>query len=67
MKASPPSPETKPAAQLITPKALRQRWAVSNMWLWRARRDGKLAALKLGKNVRYALADVERFEAELRA
>jgi len=59
--------ETKPAPQLITPRALCQRWAVSNMFLWRARRDGRLPAVKLGKHVRFVLADVEKFEAELRS
>jgi excisionase family DNA binding protein len=67
MKTNPPPAETKPAPQLITPAALRQRWAVSNMFLWRARRDGKLPAVKLGKHVRFVLADVEKFEAELRS
>ena len=67
MKTSTPPTETKPVPQLITPAALRQRWAVSNMFLWRARRDGRLPAVKLGKHVRFVLADVEKFEAELRS
>jgi hypothetical protein len=38
------------------------------MFLWRARRDGKLPSLKLGgKHVRYLLSDVERFEEQSRA
>ena len=67
MKTSTPPAETKPVTQLLTPAALRQRWAVSNMFLWRARRDGTLPAVKLGKHVRFVLADVEKFEAELRS
>ena len=67
MKTSTPPAETKPAPQLITPRALCQRWAVSNMFLWRARRDGKLPYLMLGHRVRYRLADVEKYEASLRA
>lgn len=50
--------------QLITPAALRARWAVSNMFLWRARREGTLKSVKLGKHVRFRLADVEKFEVQ---
>lgn len=67
MKAPTPT-TTEPAAQLITPRALCQRWSVSPMFLWRARRDGKLNAVKLGnKHVRFLLADVEKFETQSRA
>lgn len=62
------STSNEPNPQLITPKALRQRWAVSQMFLWRARRDGKLPAIKLGgKHVRFLLADIEKFEQQSRA
>jgi hypothetical protein len=53
---------TKPS--FLTPAALRERWAVSNMFLWRARRDGKLKSVKLGKHVRYRVTDVEQYEAK---
>lgn len=66
MKTSTPA-AAETAPQLITPRALCQRWAVSNMFLWRARRDGRLPAVKLGKHVRFVLADVERFEKERHA
>ncbi len=51
-------------SQFLTPAELRARWAVSNMFLWRARRDGKLPAIKLGRHVRFRIADVERIETE---
>lgn len=52
---------------LITAAQLRARWHVSQMYLWRMRRDGKLPALKLGKHVRFRLADVEAFERQAQA
>jgi hypothetical protein len=67
MKPNTPT-ATEPAPQLVTPRALCERWKVSNMFLWRARRDGKLPSFKLGgKHVRYLLSDVERFEEQSRA
>lgn len=64
---APSQPAASTDAILITPAQLRERWSVSEMWLWRARRDGRLKAGKFGKHVRYLLADVERFEEQSRA
>lgn len=55
-------PKPTQTALLLTPAQLRERWSVSEMFLWRARKAGRLAALKLGKHTRYRLADVEAFE-----
>jgi hypothetical protein len=64
---APSQPAASTDAILITPAQLRERWSVSEMWLWRARRAGRLAALKLGKHTRYLLADVEAFERDSQA
>jgi hypothetical protein len=46
---------------------LARRWKVSLMFLWRARRDGKLPAHKLGKkHIRFSLADIREIEARNR-
>jgi excisionase family DNA binding protein len=60
----PPAPET---TELLTPAELARRWKVSLMFLWRARRDGKLPAHKLGKkHVRFSLTDIQEIEAKNR-
>ena len=41
-----------------------ERWQVSKMTLKRMERAGRLPALKIGRTVRYRLADIERIEAE---
>ena len=51
----------------LTPAELRARWKVSAMFLWRKRRDGKLKAYKIGKGVRFLLADVQQIEAQAAA
>ena len=48
--------------EFLTAAQLRKRWQVSLMFLWRIRRKGTLNAYKIGKGVRFALADVERIE-----
>jgi excisionase family DNA binding protein len=40
---------------------------VSKMTLHRWRRDNKIKALHIGRQVRFALSEIERFEAEARA
>jgi excisionase family DNA binding protein len=60
----PSAPET---TELLTPAELARRWKVSLMFLWRARRDGKLPAHKLGKkHIRFSLADIREIEARNR-
>jgi hypothetical protein len=61
-----PSPE---AARLLTRKGLSDRWQLSIETLKRRERCGLLPFLKLGKGIRYRIADVEALEqsAEVRS
>jgi len=52
------------AARLLTRKELSGRWQFSVETLKRRERAGLLPFLKLGRSVRYRLADIERLEAE---
>ena len=53
------------APVFLTTAELCARWKVSVMFVWRLRQQGKLHACKLSRRrVRYALTDIERFEAE---
>ena len=52
------------AARLLTRKELSGRWQFSIETLKRRERAGLLPFLKLGRSVRYRLADIERLEAE---
>jgi excisionase family DNA binding protein len=54
-------------AVFISPTELSRRWMVSKMTLHRWRRDNKIKALHIGRQVRFALSEIERFEAEARA
>lgn len=56
-----------PAALFLTPAELSRRWMVSKMTLHRWRRDNKIKSLHIGRQVRFALSEVERFEAQARA
>lgn len=51
----------------LTPKQLSARWLCSEMKLRRMRRNGVLPVSYIGRSARYAMADVERIEAEARA
>jgi hypothetical protein len=50
--------------EFFTRNELARRWQVSVETLKRRERAGLLPCLKLGRGVRYRLADVERIEAE---
>jgi hypothetical protein len=52
------------AVRLLTRKELSDRWHLSIETLKRRERCGLLPFLKLGRGVRYRLADIERLEAE---
>jgi hypothetical protein len=52
------------AERLLTRKGLSDRWQISIETLKRRERCGLLPFLKLGRGVRYRLADVEHLEAE---
>lgn len=49
---------------LLTRQQLSKRWEVSTETLKRREKAGVLNPLKLGKLVRYRLADIEKIEAE---
>lgn len=50
----------------LTAHELAQRWRCSGETLKRRRRSGQLPAYKLGRSVRFKLADVLAFEAQAR-
>ena len=53
--------------EFLTPRQLANRWQITPMTLRRWRKQGKIAAHFLGRGVRFAIEDVERFEAEAKA
>jgi hypothetical protein len=55
---------TDKAAAFLTRKGLADRWQLSVETLKRRERCGILRCLKLGRGVRYRLADIERLEAD---
>jgi hypothetical protein len=50
--------------RFLTRKGLADRWQLSTETLKRRERCGVLPFLKLGRGVRYRLADIEHLEAE---
>lgn len=48
----------------LTPKQLAARWGLTTMTLRRWRHAGELRAHRIGRGVRFSLAEVERIEAE---
>jgi excisionase family DNA binding protein len=50
-----------------TPSELCARWKVTGMTLRRWRKQGKIKALYIGRQVRFAAAEIERFELEAQA
>ncbi len=50
--------------QLLSRRLLAARWAVSKETLKRREKAGALPFLKLGRDVRYRLADIEHIEAQ---
>ena len=63
MKTNP----SKQASLFLSPAELSSRWQVSKMTLHRWRKDNKVRALHIGRQVRFALAEIERFESEAQA
>lgn len=48
---------------MLTVRELAARWHCGRMTIWRAIREGRLKAFKVGERVyRIALAEVERYE-----
>lgn len=60
------STDTTPPA-FLTPDELAVRWKVETITLRRWRKAGKLKACFLGRGVRFASAEIERFEREAQA
>lgn len=54
---------TKPVA-FYSPAQLAARWQVTGMTLRRWRKAGKISALLIGRQVRFPIAEIERFERE---
>jgi hypothetical protein len=50
--------------QMLSRRQLAARWAVSKETLKRREKAGVLPILKLGKVIRYRLADIEQIEAQ---
>jgi predicted DNA-binding transcriptional regulator AlpA len=50
--------------QLLSRRQLAERWGVSKETLKRREKAGRLPFLKLGKVVRYWLANIEQIEAQ---
>jgi hypothetical protein len=50
------------SAQLLSRRHLASRWAVSKETLKRREKAGKLPFLKLGRDIRYRLSDIEQIE-----
>jgi hypothetical protein len=50
--------------QLLSRRQLCERWQVSRELIKRRERAGILPVLKIGRDARYRLADVERIEEE---
>ena len=50
------------AAALLTAEDLAARWQVPRTHIYRLSRSGQLPTVRLGKYVRYQLAEVEQFE-----
>lgn len=48
----------------LSPEQLATRWQVSEMTLRRWRHDSKIRALRIGRQVRFPMDEVERFERE---
>lgn len=47
---------------MITNAELQTRWAVSKDTIQRMRKQGKIIGFKIGKQVRFQLAEIERVE-----
>ncbi|MFC5455991.1 helix-turn-helix domain-containing protein [Prosthecobacter fluviatilis] len=59
--------DTNTPAHFLTPADLAARWKITPMTLRRWRKAGKIKASMLGRGVRFALPEVERFEREAQA
>lgn len=54
-------------AKFLSPAELSKRWKVSGMTLRRWRADNKIRALHIGRQIRFAVSEIERFESNAQA
>lgn len=59
--------DTQTSPALFTPKQICSRWQVTGMTLRRWRKAGKISALHIGRQIRFSLSEIERFEREAQA
>lgn len=50
------------ASELMTPEDLAARWRVPKAHVYRLAREGRVPVTRLGKYVRFSIADIEHFE-----
>lgn len=51
---------------LLTTKEVIKHYKIGNTKLWELRKAGKITAIKVGRAVRYDLADIKRYIEECR-
>lgn len=51
----------------MTAVQLARRWQVTKEWVYRNRHELGIPAIKIGGNVRFALEDIEEYEASLKS
>ena len=59
--APPPAPEPPPPPLLVTPAEAARMLSMSERWLWGATQRGEIPAVRLGRAVRYRVADLESY------
>jgi excisionase family DNA binding protein len=57
------NPQVANSPAFYSPAELSKHWKVSGMTLRRWRKAGKLKALHIGRQIRFAVSEIERFEA----
>jgi excisionase family DNA binding protein len=55
---------SKSTHQYLTPQQLSRRWNIHPITLRRWRASGRIVATRFGRGIRFALAEIERFERE---
>jgi len=48
--------------RLLTPDEVAERWSVGKSQVWRLVREGQLPAVRIGRYVRFRVADLEAWE-----
>jgi len=61
---TPTTAATAPGSTLLTAEQLAARWQVPTSHVYRLTREGRLAAVHIGRYYRYRLSAVEAFEIE---